>query len=306
MTIEFPSGVWPAMITPLKEDKSIDWDGVDRLTDWYIEAGVAGLFAVGQSGEMFGLNDDERLALARRVVNRTNGRIPVIASGTFVPSAEKQAEFINKMADTGVQAVTLILGELAQADDDDTVVQQHIEQLLMRTGSLPLALYECPEPYHRLISPELVTWAAQTNRFYLLKETSRSVEKVRAKVDAAKNSPLRIFNADATSLLVSLQAGAKGYCGIAANFYPDLVVWLCQHYADSPQKAELIQAFLGTADTTIHHKYPVCAKYYHQCAGIHMLPISRVSQAVLNDYEMRVLNQIATQANHFRELLNIS
>ncbi|MBZ0291153.1 MAG: dihydrodipicolinate synthase family protein, partial [Anaerolineae bacterium] len=146
--------------------------------------------------------------------------------------------------------------------------------------------------------------AAQTGRFYLLKETSRSIESVQAKVEAVKDTNLNIFNADATSLLASLRAGAKGYCGIAANFYPELVVWLCEHYADSGQKVELIQSFLGTADATIHHKYPVSAKYFRQCAGFDMLPISRVSDAVLNDYEMRVLNQISTQASYYRELLS--
>ncbi|MBZ0296766.1 MAG: dihydrodipicolinate synthase family protein, partial [Anaerolineae bacterium] len=141
MTTEFPGGVWPAMITPLKEDRSIDWEGVDQFTDWYIEAGVAGLFAVGQSGEMFGLNDEERLALARRVVMRTAGRVPVIASGTFVPAVEEQAEFVKRMFDTGVQGVTLILGEMAGPSDDDAALQRHIERLLSLTGSIPLALY---------------------------------------------------------------------------------------------------------------------------------------------------------------------
>ena len=54
---EFPVGVWPPMLTPFREDRSIDWAGVDRLTDWYVAAGVAGLFAVAQSSEMFALDD---------------------------------------------------------------------------------------------------------------------------------------------------------------------------------------------------------------------------------------------------------
>ena len=225
--IEVPSGVWPATITPLNADRSIDWDSVDALTDWYIESGVAGLFSVGQSGEMFKLNDDERLALARRVVERAAGRVPVVASGTFGGAISKQAEFVKRMADTGVRAVTVIASELADMGESDDIWCANLERLLTLTGDIPLALYECPEPYHRLIAPKSLGWAAQTGRFFMLKETSRSIEQIEKKLDAITGTPLCLFNADATSLLVTLRLGAKGYCGIAANFYPDLLTWLC-------------------------------------------------------------------------------
>jgi 4-hydroxy-tetrahydrodipicolinate synthase len=294
MTItQFPHGVLPAMITPLNADKSIDWNGVDRLTDWYIEAGVAGLFAVGQSSEMFALSDDERLQLAKRVVDRTDGRVPVTASGTFVSSIEQQADFIKKIADIGVQVVVVLASEMAQPDEDDDIWQKNVEKLLSLTDNIPLALYECPEPYHRLISPDLVHWAAQTGRFYLLKETSRSIEQVLAKIRAAEGTPLGIYNADATTLLQSLRGGAQGYCGIAANFYPHAIAQLCKIF--KTQEAERIQALVGMADPTIHQKYPVCAKYYRKQAGNDMLTISRVTDVELNDYDMRVLNYIAAQ-----------
>lgn len=296
-----PLGVWPAMITPLNADKSINWPGVAALTDWYIEAGVAGLFAVGQSGEMFALDDSERLALARCVVERAAGRVPVVASGTFGGPIEKQAAFIQQMAATGVQAVTVIASAIADQSESDDVWQSRLTKLLELTGDIPLSLYECPQPYHRLISPDLIAWAAQTGRFLLLKDTSRSVEAVAAKVAAAEGTPLRVFNADATGLLESLRAGAHGYCGIAANLYPDLVVWLCGHIDD--ERADQVQALLSAADPAIHHKYPVCAKYYRQQTGFAMLTISRVSDAVLDAYDQRVLNAIAAQMADMRALL---
>ena len=294
-TTQFPFGVLPAMITPFKADKSIDWEGVNQLTDWYIEAGVAGLFAVGQSSEMFAMTDSERLQLAQHVIKRADGRVPVTASGTFVRSIETQAEFIKKMADTGVQVVVVLAGEMAEPDEDDSVWQRNVEQLLELTGDIPLALYECPDPYHRLISPELVHWAAHTGRFHLLKETSRSIEQVQAKIKAAEGTSLGIYNADASTLLQSLRSGARGYCGIAANFYPKALVQLCNIF--ETQEADSIQALIGMADPTVHHKYPVAAKYYHHQAGVDMLTHSRVTDVVLNDYEMRVLNYIASQMN---------
>ncbi len=292
-----PDGVWPAMITPFKADKTIDWQGVDKLTDWYIDSGVAGLFAVGQSSEMFNLDADERLALAKHVVKRADGRVPVVASGTFGGAIPQQAEFIKKMHESGVEAITVLISTLASPEENDSIWQQRLEQLLQQTGDIPLSLYECPLPYHRTLAPDLVAWAATTGRFHLYKETTRNLGLVKAKVQSAMGTSLKIYNADTTALLESLKAGAKGYCGIAANFYPQLIVWLCEHFTDQPEQAEQVQAFLASVDNMIHHKYPLCAKYLRQRAGFDISDVCRVTDAVLNEYEIRSLDAIAYQAD---------
>ena len=94
MIHDFADGVWPVMITAFTRNKQIDWDGMDRLTDWYIDSGIAGLFAVCGSSEMRELTSEERLALATRVVKRVNGRIQVVATGTFGGAVEEQAAFV--------------------------------------------------------------------------------------------------------------------------------------------------------------------------------------------------------------------
>ncbi len=293
-----PSGVFPAMITPLKMDLSIDWDGVDRLTDWYIESGVAGLFAVGQSSEMFALSDDERLRLAERVVRRSQGRVPVVASGTFDRSIAKQAEFVRQMADLGVAQVVVIASMMAQPKEDDAVWRGNVSQLLAATADIPLGLYECPQPYHRLVPADLLAWAARTGRFRLLKETSRSLSQLRAKIAAAAGTDLCVYNADATTLLESMKAGASGYCGIAANFYPGPLVWLCERYLDADAKD--LQSLINMADPTIHHCYPVSAKYYRRQSGFKMTTVSRVSDARLTDYDRRILDSIARRMNRLQ------
>ena len=93
---DLPKGVWPVMLTPFTVEGAIDWDGVDVLTDWYIDSGVAGLFAVCLSSEMYELTDGERLALAKRVAKRVDGRVPVMASGTFPGATENQAAFVKE------------------------------------------------------------------------------------------------------------------------------------------------------------------------------------------------------------------
>ena len=79
-------GVWPVMLTPFDAKGEIDWASLERLVDWYIDSGVHGLFAACQSSEMFYLSDEETQALTRFIVEKADGRVPVVASGHTAPA----------------------------------------------------------------------------------------------------------------------------------------------------------------------------------------------------------------------------
>ncbi|MCD6083137.1 dihydrodipicolinate synthase family protein, partial [Candidatus Aerophobetes bacterium] len=160
MEPEVTKGVWPVMLTPFKENGEVDWSGVDALTDWYIEAGVAGLFAVCLSSEMYELTEEEKISLVRRVVKRSAGKVPVVASGTFGGSIKRQAQFIKKLWEQGAKAAVVIVCQLARRDEEDDIWLQNVSRLLELTDEVPLGFYECPLPYHRLLTPEILRWAA--------------------------------------------------------------------------------------------------------------------------------------------------
>ena len=83
-------GIYPVMITPYREDLSIDWQAVDSAVEFYIQQGCTGIFAVCLSSEMFQLSEDERVALAQRVVRAAAGRVSVVASGHVSPDIDDQ------------------------------------------------------------------------------------------------------------------------------------------------------------------------------------------------------------------------
>ena len=259
---KFNDGVWPVMLTPFTDDNEVDYEALGKLVDWYIENGVAGLFADCQSSEMFYLSLEERIKIAQFVKKQSDGRVPVVASGHISDKLEDQINELNAVAATGVDAVILISNRLAKEDEDDTVWLENLKKIIQELPeNLPLGLYECPYPYKRIISPELLKWCAETGRFYFIKDTSCDLNNMEQKLKAIKGSHLKLFNANSSTLLETLQMGAAGFSGVMANFHPDLYVWLCRNYKKYPEKARKLADFLTLASMIERQVYPVNAKY---------------------------------------------
>lgn len=291
-----PSGVWPVMLTPFREDRSIDWRGVDALVEFYLDAGVVGLFAVAQSAEMFCLTPDERVQVASRVVERVAGRVPVVAAGAFGGSGAEQGEAVRRMADTGVAAVVLIVNQLAAPHEGDDVWRSRAASLLEATDPIPLGLYECPAPDWRRLSVQDFAWAASTGRFVFHKDTSLDLPTIGAKVAATANTVLRFYNAEVESLLASLRAGGHGFSGICANFYPELVVRLCDPTTPADE-AERLQRFLSVAEGIVDHKYPTSAKAFLRESGrLDIGPTCRTHVTGTSDHDLRRLRALADMA----------
>ena len=261
-------GVWPVMLTPFDDDREIDWESLKKLIDWYIRAGVNGLFANCQSSEMFFLSEAESLRLTRFVLDHTAGRVPVVASGHTACGLSQQIDQLGAMAETGVDSVILISNRFALPEESDDVVLENLRKV---TAALPdtvgLGIYECPYPYKRLLSDEVVDWCARSGRYTFIKDTCCRLDTIARRVELARGSRLHIANANGQTLLPSLRAGAHGYSGVMANFHPALYVWLCDNWQSEPEKAELLAAYLSTASFIECLDYPVCAKDFQKSLG---------------------------------------
>lgn len=273
-------GVWPVMLTPFDDNREIDWHSLKKLIDWYIGAGVQGLFANCQSSEMFFLSEAESLQLTRFVLDYTAGRVPVVASGHTACGLSQQIDQLGAMAETGVDSVILISNRFAVAGEGDDVVLANLQKI---TAAIPdkvgLGIYECPHPYKRLLSDDVVSWCAQSGRYTFIKDTCCQIDTIRRRLALIKGSRMRIANANGQTLLASLQAGAAGYSGVMTNFHPELYVWLCENWQSEPEKAELVSDFITTASLVEYLDYPICAKDYQLAIGNFKSVASRTREA---------------------------
>ncbi|CUX17350.1 dihydrodipicolinate synthase family protein [Clostridium sp. C105KSO13] len=307
MNKEFPKGVYPVMLTPFTEDNKVDYKSLGRLVDWYIQNKAAGLFADCQSSEMFYLSFEERVEIARFVKARAAGRVPVVASGHVSDSLENQAKELTAVAETGVDAVILLTNRLAAEAESDEVWLENLKKLMiMIPEDIPLGFYECPYPYKRIISPELLKWCADTGRFYFIKDTSCDLTILKEKLEQIKGSQLQLFNANTSTLLETLRLGCSGFSGVMANFHPDLYTWLCSNFEREPEKARQTADFLTVASLIERQIYPVNAKYFQKEIGNFCSIYTRTKDvALLNDTAKSEINQLTRLTECMREKLDI-
>jgi 4-hydroxy-tetrahydrodipicolinate synthase len=294
-----PDGAWPVMLTPFNTDHSIDWAAVDAYTDWLIELGSAGIFAVALSSEMYDLSPEERLALATRVVERSAGRVPVVASSVATGTREAQAEAAAEVAATGVDAVVLISSLVAGLHEPESAWLANAAAIVDGNPGVDFGIYECPLPYKRLPSLDAVRWMAESGRFTFYKDTSHSVDVMRDRLAVMAGTRLKLYNAAIGSLTPSLELGASGLSGYAANIYPDLVAWLCIHFRDDPGEdrsdaVTAVQRLLTVAEHSVNLRYPTSAKYLIDAGSrLDFRPISRWKPEAIGPHEGLPLVQLA-------------
>lgn len=311
MNFEATYGVYPTMITPYRKNGEVDDTAVEALTEWYWKRGCDGIFADCQSSEIQFLTLDERVNILHTVMQKvyalaaqdpSRPRMTVVASGHVSDGFEDQVRELNAIAAEKPDALILISNRMDIANTSDEAWIADTERLIAELpAEMPLGIYECPKPYKRLLSEKMLRWCVENGRFYFVKDTCCDAELIRARLEICKGSHLKLFNANAQTLLETVRAGVYGYCGVMANFHPDLYTRLLKGDINSSD-ASLLQDFLGLAATIEGQTYPCCAKYYlNRFEGVAMEPDARSADVRnLTAYQKSCVDQLAELTNAIR------
>ncbi|GAB3330065.1 dihydrodipicolinate synthase family protein [Larkinella ripae] len=284
----------PVMITPFDSNLKIDYSNLSRLIDFYASAGAKGFFANCLSSEMYFLNEQERLDLTRHVVKQVGGRASVVSTGSFGDSLKSKAEFAKKIADTGANGVILISSHFAQASEDNSVLMRNFDQFLSLTGTIKLGTYECPNPYKRLLAPDVFKSLVADKRLIYHKDTSEDIQNIEAKLAIARGTQLEFYNAHTATAVQSLQKGGSGVSPISGNFYPEIHSWLCQYANDPAKSADLqwIQAEITRTEPLISKSYPISSKYFLKKRGLPLELMCRSKTGTLSQDQQAVLDKV--------------
>lgn len=307
MNVKYES--FPTMITPYHADGSVDYETAAKYVEWYYNGGCDGIFAICQSSEIFYLSLEERVNLLKTVLEKRDEltekygrRMTVVASGHVSDSLENQIAELKTVAALRPDAVILITNRLAGEGESDEVWIENAERLLAELPSdINFGMYECPYPYKRLVTEKVLRWAIDKGNFTYMKDTCCDAAEIRRRLEILKGSKLRLLNANCQTLLESLRDGGHGYCGIMANYHPELYSWICHSFEIQPEKAELIGKFLCTSGfTEAGLPYPLSAKYHMNLVGIPTEVTARNRKdEVFTDYQKDCVRQMKELAEYF-------
>ena len=252
------------LLTPMNENRSIDWATYERYVDWQLQHKPQGLFAVCGTSEMKWLTLDERLELARRAVQRA-GRVPVLATANLEPDLARHRDELRAMEETGVAGVVLVPPDRLGAD------QARLEAYyadLASAASRPVFLYEWPQVESYFLAPEVFGRLVAGHGIFGIKDTTCTPEGIARKIQAAPEAV--VYQANTPFLPEAIAAGARGIMAITSGACADLVVAYWQAAAVEPQgsQARSLHAQLVYLDAILRLGHPLLAKRLLQLRGV--------------------------------------
>lgn len=305
-------GAYVTMITPYDANGNVDYGAVNAVAEWYCYNNIDGIFASCQSSEIQRLGLKDRIRITETTVRatenykaKTGRHVSVVASGHVSWSEEEQAEELKGQLDAGADAAVLITNRFDYCNTCDQKWIDEVESLLCKLPSdAKLGLYECPQPYKRLLSEKMLQYIAGCGKFVFIKDTCCDASLIKKRLEILKGSGVGLYNANGQTLLTSLRDGAEGYGGVMANFHPRLYAWLCAN--PHHERADEVGGFLNCASFTEALAYPVTAKYHMaNNEGIAINATTRNPGVVLKEYDKLCVDSMDKAAKALEKSLGI-
>ncbi|MDD3219725.1 MAG: 4-hydroxy-tetrahydrodipicolinate synthase [Lachnospiraceae bacterium] len=210
------TGAGVAIVTPMKENKEVDYDKLGMLIEEQIAGSTDAIIICGTTGESSTLTNEEHLSCIQYCVQKVAGRIPVIA-GTGSNCTES-AVFLSQEAEkAGVDAVLLVTPYYNKATQNGLIA--HFTTIA-NSISVPVILYNVPSRTGCNILPETaVTLAKSVENIVAIKEASGNISQV-AKLMQLADGCIDLYSGNDDQIVPILSLGGKGVISVLSNVAP--------------------------------------------------------------------------------------
>ena len=212
-----------ALITPMNQDGSINYEQLHDLIDWHIENGTDGIVAVGTTGESATLPVEEHLAVIEATVKHVNKRVPVIAGTGANNTVEAIA--LSKAAEQAGADYTLSVVPYYNKPSQEGIYQ-HFKAIAEAT-SIPMIIYNVPGRTVVGMSNETILRLAEIPNIVGVKEASGNIGNNIELINSVPEG-FAVFSGDDPTGLPFMLCGGHGVVTVAANVAPKLFADMCR------------------------------------------------------------------------------
>lgn len=204
-----------ALVTPMLEDGSVDFNALESLVEFHIVSKTDAIVAMGTTGESATLDFDEHCEVVRFVVEKTAGRIPVIA-GTGANSTSEAIHLTQCAKKVGADACLLVTPYYNKPTQEG--LYQHYKAIA-EAVDIPQILYNVPGRTACDLLPETVIRLASIKNIIGIKEATGEIERV-AQIKTAVPEDFDLYTGDDATAVDFILAGGHGGISVTANVAP--------------------------------------------------------------------------------------
>ena len=256
-----------AMVTPFKDDLSVDYDKTEELAAYLVDNGSEGLVVSGTTGEAPTLSDDEKVKLYKVVKNAVGDRAKVIAGTGY--NCTRESIFLTKEAEkVGVDACMLVVPYYNKPPQEG--LYNHFKMVAENT-SLPVILYNVPARTITNLDAETVIRLSQVNNIVAVKEASGDLEQIEKIIFETGDDFLVLSGEDACTYPM-LSLGANGVISVAAHVAGNEIKEMLEVWknGDKQKACDIHERLLPLFETLFLTTNPIMVKAALNLKGINV------------------------------------
>lgn len=274
-------GAGVALITPFNEDETVNYDMLGELIERQIAGKTDAIIVCGTTGEPATMTEDEKLAVIKYAVEKTAGRIPVIA-GTGGNATRVVIDFSKKAETLGVDGLLVVTPFYNKATQNG--LYAHYKEVA-KAVSLPIIMYNVPSRTGCNIAPETaVRLARDCENIVGIKEASGNISQV-AKLAKQAGGILDIYSGNDDQVIPILSLGGIGVISVLSNVAPKAAHDMVMEYLEGDRKkaAALQLDYLDLINALFCEVNPIPVKGAMNLMGYNVgklrLPLTEIEDA---------------------------
>lgn len=217
------TGSLVALVTPMREDGSVDLPQLEKLIDWHIANGTDALVIAGTTGESATLSIPEQTLVIETAVKHSAKRIPIVA-GTGANNTIEAVELSQAAKKAGADATLSVVPYYNKPSQEG--IYRHFKTIA-ETVDIPMIIYNVPGRTVVNMDNDTILRLAQIPNITGVKEASGALAR---EIDLINRAPegFAVYSGDDPTALPFLLCGGHGVITVAANVAPKLFADMCR------------------------------------------------------------------------------